>query len=80
MSGGVHVRFCESLWVAGITYIRLRREFVYRALLLMAAFGGGWSRLRPFRRLSWRLGCVPAWPYPPLSYFQSGSHQPGGGK
>ena len=41
MSGGVHVRFCESLWVAGITYIRLRREFVYRALLLMAAFGGG---------------------------------------
>ena len=38
--------------------------------------GGGTGRLRPFRRLSQRSGCVPAEPYPPLSYSQSGSHQP----
>ena len=42
----------------------------------MTALGGGRSRPRPFRRLRRRSGCVPAWPYPPLSYFQSGSHQP----
>ena len=38
----------NQLWVADITYLRLRR----------------------------RSGCVPAWPYAPLNYFQSGSHQP----
>src|SRR5438093_12451755 len=38
--------------------------------------GGGRSRLLPFRLLSRRSGCVPALPYPPLRYFQSGSHQP----
>ena len=49
---------------------------IYRLGASMVAFGGGRSRPRPFRRLSRRSGCVPAWPYPPLSYFQSGSHQP----
>ena len=39
-------------------------------------FGGGRSRLQPFRQLSRRSGCVPAEPYPPLSYPQSGLHQP----
>ena len=29
-----------------------------------------------YLRLSRRSGCVPAWPYAPLNYFQSGSHQP----
>ena len=42
----------------------------------MRGYGGGAGRLRPFRRLSRRSGCVPAEPYPPLSYSQSGSHQP----
>jgi hypothetical protein len=37
---------------------------------------GGWRRPRPFRLLSRRSGCVPAVPYPPLRYFQSGLHQP----
>ena len=49
---------------------------IYRLGARMTALGGGRSRPRPFRRLSRRSGCVPAWPYPPLSYFQSGSHQP----
>ena len=40
------------------------------------AFGGGRSRLQPFRLLSRRSGCVPAGPYPRLSYPQSGLHQP----
>ena len=30
----------------------------------------------PFRPLSRRSGCVPAVPYPPLRYSQSGRHQP----
>jgi hypothetical protein len=30
----------------------------------------------PFRPLSRRSGCVPAEPYPPLRFFQSGRHQP----
>src|ERR1043166_1597268 len=38
--------------------------------------GGARSRLLPFRLPSRRSGCVPALPYPPLRYFQSGSHQP----
>ena len=37
--------------------------------------GGGWRRPRPFRLLSRRSGCVPAVPYPPLRFFQSGLHQ-----
>ncbi len=49
---------------------------IYRLGARMTALGGGRSRPRPFRRLSRRSGCVPAWPYPPLRYFQSGSHQP----
>ena len=42
----------------------------------MFGFGGGRSRLQPFRQLSRRSGCVPAGPYPPLSHPQSGLHQP----
>ena len=49
---------------------------IYRFAARMRALGGGAGRLRPFRRLRRRSGCVPAEPYPPLSYFQSGSHQP----
>jgi hypothetical protein len=36
---------------------------------------GGWRRPRPFRLLSRRSGCVPAVPYPPLRFFQSGLYQ-----
>jgi hypothetical protein len=42
----------------------------------MVEFGGDQGRLRPFRLLSRRSDCIPAEPYPPLRYFQSGTHQP----
>ena len=38
--------------------------------------GGGWRRPRSFRLLSRRSGCVPAVPYPPLRFFQSGLDHP----
>ena len=39
--------------------------------------GGRRTRRLPlFRPLSRRSGCVPAEPYPPLRFFQSGLHQP----
>src|SRR5450631_845502 len=34
---------------------------------------GGWPPPPPFRLLSRRSGRIPALPYPPLRYFQSGS-------
>src|SRR5215510_4509809 len=55
---------------------RVLGNWIYRFPARMVCHGGGRSRLLPFRRLSRRSGCVPALPYPPLSYFQSGSHQP----
>ena len=51
-------------------------NWIYRFPARMVSCGGGRSRLLPFRPLSRRSGCVPALPYPPLRYFQSGSHQP----
>jgi hypothetical protein len=48
---------------------------IYRILARMS-YGGGLHRLRPFRLLSRRSGCVPAVPYPPLRSFQSGLLQP----
>ena len=56
--------------------LRPQTPGIYRSRARMACGGGGWSRLLPFRLLSRRSGCVPALPYPPLRYFQSGSHQP----
>ena len=55
--------------------LRPRAPGIYRFPARMAGFGGGQSR-PPFRLLSRRSGCVPAEPYPPLRYFQSGKHQP----
>jgi hypothetical protein len=49
---------------------------IYRFRARMVGFRGGQGRPRPFRLLSRRSGCVPAEPYPPLRYFQSGKHQP----
>ncbi len=56
--------------------LRPQTPGIYRLRARMAYCGGGRSRLLPFRLLSRRSGCVPALPYPPLRYFQSGSHQP----
>jgi hypothetical protein len=56
--------------------LRPQTPGIYRFRARMVCHGGGWSRLLPFRLLSRRSGCVPALPYPPLRYFQSGSHQP----
>ena len=56
--------------------LRPRAPGIYRLPARMAGFGGGQGRLRPFRLLSRRSGCVPAVPYPPLRYSQSGKHQP----
>src|SRR6266446_6997681 len=56
--------------------LRPQTPGIYRFQARMACGGGGLSRLLPFRLLSRRSGCVPALPYPPLRYFQSGSHQP----
>ena len=38
--------------------------------------GSGRIRFRSFRPLSRRSGCVPAVPYPPLRFFQSGLYRP----
>ena len=56
--------------------LRPQTPGIYRLRARMAYCGGGRSRLLPFRLLNRRSGCVPALPYPPLRYFQSGSHQP----
>ena len=56
--------------------LRPQTPGIYRFQARMACGGGGLSRLLPFRLLSRRSGCVPALPYPPLRYFQSGPHQP----
>ena len=44
----------DQLWVADITYIRLKREFLYLAVVLDAfsqkVVGGSWTR-------RWRCGC-----------------------
>ena len=45
---------------------------IYRLTARMTRRGGGSFRLRSFRQLSRRSGCVPAVPYPPLRCFQSG--------
>ena len=56
--------------------LRPRTPGIYCLPARMAGFGGGQGRPRPFRLLSRRSGCVPAVPYPPLRYSQSGKHQP----
>ena len=56
--------------------LRPQTPGIYRFRARMVCHGGGWSRLLPFRLLSRRSGCVPALPYPPLRYSQSGPHQP----
>jgi len=48
---------------------------IYRLLARMITEAAR-CRLRPFRLLSRRSGCVPAVPYPPLRSFQSGLLQP----
>jgi hypothetical protein len=56
--------------------LRSQTAGIYRFVARMVCNGGDRSRLLPFRLLSRRSGCVPALPYPPLRYLQSGSHQP----
>lgn len=78
LAEGLVVSSIDQLWVADITYIRLRLEFVYLAVLLDAfsrrclgwRCGGAWKRLWRWKPCAWRCGDAgrnPGWCITPIA-------------